>query len=429
MPDRHGTVREVVWSDICPWLILVSAARVAFSPRVLLLATAALLGVAAGTHGIGWTLGQGDHLQMEVTRTDYEVWPWELLRSATGNGTDSRSASLTAPLPTDRCEVARLPVDLAAILGRRMADPVLQLVASDRAERGALDVVYLALCLIWTVAIWAFFGGAIARTAALALAREERLAALPALRFSAAKWRDLFGAPLLPLVGALLIMVPLALLGIGIRFEPLVLVAGLLWPLVLLAGFLLAIILVGLAFGWPLLWPAISAERGDSFDAVSSCYAYIYQRPLHYVFYLVVAALVGIGGALVVHLFAAGVLGLSNWAVAWGCGADRLAAFLVAAPNLDASWPLERGAALMRFWVAGIDVVQLAFYYGFFWTAATAIYLLLRRAVDAKEMDEVVLDDEAETSGLAPLVGVETGVPEIAESALRRDSEASNESQ
>ena len=70
------------------------------------------------------------------------------------------------------------------------------------------------------------------------------------------------------------------------RLNVLTLVAGLLWPLVLLAGFLLAIILLGLLAGWPLLWPAISVERGEAFDAASNCYAYVYQRPLHYVFYL-----------------------------------------------------------------------------------------------------------------------------------------------
>ena len=40
MSDNHGTVRELVWSDLCPWLILIRAVRIAVSPRVLLLAAA-----------------------------------------------------------------------------------------------------------------------------------------------------------------------------------------------------------------------------------------------------------------------------------------------------------------------------------------------------------------------------------------------------
>ena len=45
---------------------------------------------------------------------------------------------------------------------------------------------------------------------------------------------------------------------------------------------------VGLAAGWPLMWPTISSEGTDAFDALSRSYAYVYQRPLAYLLYAVI---------------------------------------------------------------------------------------------------------------------------------------------
>ena len=52
----------------------------------------------------------------------------------------------------------------------------------------------------------------------------------------------------------------------------------------------MALLLLGLAFGWPLMWATISTEGTDSFDALSRSYAYVFQRPLRYLFYVVVRA-------------------------------------------------------------------------------------------------------------------------------------------
>ena len=79
------------------------------------------------------------------------------------------------------------------------------------------------------------------------------------------------------------------------------LLGGLLWPLALVAGLLMTLLLLGLLFGWPLMWATISAEGTDSFDALSRSYAYVFQRPLHYLFYIMVAAVIGWLGWLLVR--------------------------------------------------------------------------------------------------------------------------------
>ena len=49
-------------------------------------------------------------------------------------------------------------------------------------------------------------------------------------------------------------------------------------------------------------------------------------------------------------------------------------------------------------WLLGV-----AYLYAYFWTAATAIYYLLRHSVDGTEPDEVAVEQEEETFGLPPL--------------------------
>lgn len=51
----------------------------------------------------------------------------------------------------------------------------------------------------------------------------------------------------------------------------------------------------------------------------------------------------------------------------------------------------------------------------FFWTAFTAIYLLLRQEVDQAELDEVYLTPQDETYGLPPLETDEAGVQGVAD--------------
>ena len=66
------------------------------------------------------------------------------------------------------------------------------------------------------------------------------------------------------MLGAGLVALLLALVGLALRVDVGVLVASVFWPLVLLGGFVMAFLLLGLFFGFPLMWGAISAEGTDS---------------------------------------------------------------------------------------------------------------------------------------------------------------------
>ncbi|OHB81628.1 MAG: hypothetical protein A2W31_12270 [Planctomycetes bacterium RBG_16_64_10] len=437
MPDNPSTIREVAWQDLCPWLILLRTIRIALSFRVLALAAVALVALAAGWWVIGGLFAATNDPLVQGWIEAYGTPPWEEHvggqigavsgREAVRASNGGRIESVLRGVPLVG---AQLPVGPIFGVWRRLSDPFIGLF---HGELGIVGLAYLVLCCLWAVAIWALFAGAITRIAALALTRDESLGPKSALVRAATKWRDYVAAPLLPLGGVLLATGLLFVVGVVLRLAdaawwtagPLWLLAGLLWPIVLLIGFLLAIIVFALLAGWPLLWPAVSVERADAFDAVSNSYAYVYQRPLHYLFYLFVATLLGLVGALVVNIFAAGVIDLSNWGVSWGrAAADAL---LGGAATLERGWLDQGGQALVDFWTGCVTTVQQAFSYGFFWTAATAIYLLLRRDVDAKEMDEVADDEQDEAGGLPPLTGAESGVPQVADGQAAGESAAERE--
>jgi hypothetical protein len=61
----------------------------------------------------------------------------------------------------------------------------------------------------------------------------------------------------------------------------------------------------------------------------------------------------------------------------------------------DYAWYNHAGAAMVSFWVTLVFLMVIGFSYSYFWTAATQIYLLMRKRVDETELDEVYLEEEA----------------------------------
>jgi hypothetical protein len=168
------------------------------------------------------------------------------------------------------------------------------------------------------------------------------------------------------------------------------------------------------------MWSTIGTEGTDSFDALSRSFAYTYQRPVHYLFFALVAAVFGWFGWLLVKNFAAGVVWLTYWSAGWSGTAERVDAIM----NLpDAPGSIEgigyAGAIIIRFWAGCVKLLAVGFIYGYFWTATSAIYYLLRRSVDATEMDEVYLDaDQSEqTYGLPQVKTDAAGAPVVSDEA------------
>ena len=193
------------------------------------------------------------------------------------------------------------------------------------------------------------------------------------------------------------------------------LLMGLVWIAALVWGLILAIGLLGLLLGWPLMWATVGVERTDAFDGVSRCFAYVYQRPFHLVFYLLVATVLGLFGEAVVYYLAAAGVTLTEWTVSWGAGNER-AAELMVAPAAGAEPLIGMAAAsagVIRFWQATLMAVAASFPLGYLWCASVGIYLLLRRHIDSTEMDEISLDQDEPEQGLPKLTPDESGIPQV----------------
>lgn len=399
--DEQSGMRKLVWNDLFPWLKLVRVFRIAISFRALVLAAAALFLTMAGW----WMLDR-------VFAKSGMPSPWA--------GVSSGCPWLDAAnqLVPDAPGGLALAAPQTAMKGSwPSGNPIghawLQLSAPLARGFGSSGIpfsyfVCYVLSGLWGLAVWAFAGTAICRTAAVQLAAGERASLGSVVKFASRKWLSAFSAPIFPLLGVTLAVIPVAILGIFLRVLGGSLLVGIFWPLALAAGMLMATLLLGLVFGWPLMWSTISTEGTDSFDAISRSYAYVFQRPLHLLFYTAVAALLGSLGWWLVANFTAAVVALTYWAASWGAGAANVA---VVQSDAATGGLTSAGAHLIQFWNQCIKLLAVGFLYSYFWTASTAIYLLLRRDVDATEMDEVFLEDADDAAPLPTIKTDASGAP------------------
>lgn len=286
------------------------------------------------------------------------------------------------------------------------------------------DCLVLATGTLWTLLVWGLFGGAITRIAVMRLGCDEAVSMRTALRYASSRIGTYVLSPLFPIVIILVLAIPLALLGLLLmRFELGVLLVSIVWILVLLAGFTMTHFLLGVLFGWPLMWVVTSAEEtGDHYEAFSRSFSYASQRPFHYLFYALVAVVLGTLGWFLLQIVAELTIHMSYWSVMWGCGADRVEDLKNV--GADASVLLRTSRSLMDLSEGTVRLVAGAFAYSFFWCGAVGIYLLLRKSVDQTEFDEVFLDDEDPPFDLPALQDGPSVVPEMVE---KSESDASQE--
>jgi hypothetical protein len=407
MPDDRGLLRAISWRDLLPWLIIFRTFRLAIGIPLLFLATAGVL-----LTPLGWWCGR--LLFVRDVAVDEDVafrrivqynsrWPGAPIRRPVPD-------AAVFPYPVNKVFIS-IPGD-AATAFQRLIHPFQQLFDL---RWTVSKFAYFLFGGLWTLLVWSFFGGAITRIAAMHLGREERVTLRESMSHAAHYLGSYFTAPLFPLMGVALFSLPIALLGLLMRLDAGVLIAGVVWLLVLLAGLAMAVLLLGLLFGWPLMWGTISAEGSDALDALSRSYSYTFQRPLHYLFYALVAVALGALGWLLVYLLSDQIIALTYWAASWGAGATRVAEIIRAIELSPGGGVFGVGTGLIEMWEGLLRTIAAAFSFSFFWCAATAIYLLLRRDVDQTEFDEIYMEDEDDRHGLPPLKVDPAGVPGVPE--------------
>ena len=312
---------------------------------------------------------------------------------------------------------------------------------------------YLLLVILWTLIVWGFFGGVITRIAAVQLANKGPISLKQAVRFVATRYVSYLLAPMVPLVIIALVVLGLIVYGLLALIPVLgdVVLLGIGLPLIIAAGGVMAVFLVGLV-GYPLMYTTLSVEgdSSDTFDALSRSINYVYQAPWNYLWYSLVAVFYGAAVTFFVLFFSSLMLYTGKWAVGLTASAvwsERKPDYLfIYAPesfgwrelllrdspyavapqpevmdggrvvqvykptdparykqNREQFWAYNTwGAGIVCFWLTLMFLMMLGFSYSFFWSAATMIYLLMRKKVDEAELDEVSVEEEEPEAPLPP---------------------------
>jgi hypothetical protein len=316
-------------------------------------------------------------------------------------------------------------VNLFAAPYRSVAEPAVGLL---RLEQEWAPAAYHWTRLLWALAVWALFGAAITRLAAVSFAADRTLGLKTVSLFAGRRFLSYFTAPLLPVAGIAFLWLLLMLGGlIGAIPSAGPYLVGIFWFLALAVGFVAALILVGVLGGWPLMAPAISTEDSDAFDGFSRSFSYVFSRTRQWATLIVAAAAYGILLTAAVAALAWLVVHLTVWGIAAGMS-------LTDAGALTADSPLSKGGAVSedvpdsaasfaQFWLNAASLVVHGFAASLFWTLATVSYFLLRQSDDATSLDEVYLNPEDEPDDLLPLVGVAASEQPVIERPLEKDGQ------
>jgi hypothetical protein len=290
----------------------------------------------------------------------------------------------------------------------------------------------------WFLFVWSVLGGAIGRIAAVHVARDEKISVRQALTFSAGKILSFIFAPVIPVliilgIGVVIAGVSWVLLHIPYAGPILV---GLLFFLALLGGFVITLVTLGTLGGFNLMYPTVAVEGSDSFDAISRSFSYVFARPWRMLWYTLVSIVYGAICYLFVRFFVWMLLSATwffvnwflngqprtYWPMMWPGPSDPLLP-LPYTPSYDnLKWSEAVGAGLVAWWVYLVIGLIGAFAISFYFSANTIIYYLMRREVDATELDDVYVeeteDDVDEGAGAA--AAAPGGTTPVAESTTVR---------
>jgi hypothetical protein len=307
--------------------------------------------------------------------------------------------------------------------------------------------------------IWSVFGGAISRIAAVHVARDEKISVRHALSFSTSKAVSFIFAPIIPVLIVFGIGLVIAIASTLLFHIPYVgpVVAGIFFCLALLGGFVITLVILGTIGGFNLMYPTVAVEGSDSFDAISRSFSYVFARPWRMLWYTLVTIVYGAICYLFVRFFIWMVLAVTWFFMSWFLGHRSPGIDAILHPYHPADvWPLlwpqpgagaptnplpytpdyehlksteAISAGLMVWWNYLVIGLIGAFAISFYFSANTIIYYLMRREVDATELDDVYVeetDDDVEEPA-APAAGAaairETATVRVYEAEERPASE------
>jgi len=343
----EGTIRRIDWTELTPVVLLLRVFNVSLGLRVL---TIALLGTCL-TVLLACLSNVSFRLHLENLPNFFDA-PVKVLRSG----------------------ILEEPIVIGS---------------------GFFNELGMSLCLFGVVLIWVFCGGMICRIVALRLTVDESESTSNVLLFLRKRGIGFISSLIILSLGILFCYLPVQIAYWLAAIPGLNLVVAILFPIPLVFAFFTVILTLGLAAGWMLLFAAVSTDGSDGFDAISRMFAYIFQRPLHYLFYWFCSGILGWLGFLLV------------WFVCYFV-ADMFRGFVFTPYFADIGTN-----SIAAFWVSLVELLPTAYIFAWFWTSSVAIYLLLRRSVDATPFNEVYRVAPPKVRTLPVIKQNERGAPEV----------------
>jgi len=247
------------------------------------------------------------------------------------------------------------------------------------------------MLLLWwlpgVILTWTFCGGMICRIVAVRLTVDEAETTGNLFLFFRKRGTGFISSLVILSLGVVCCFLPVKIAGWLMAVPVLNNVVAILLPIPLIFAFFTLILFLGLAVGWMVLFAAVSVDGSDGFDAISRMFSYIFQRPLHYLLYWICCAMLGWLGFLLVDALTIAVIHLCWYAIP-----DHV---------------------VVSFWLAVIEAIPWAYMCAWFWTSSVAIYLLLRRSVDATPFNEVYRVSPPKVQTLPKIKPDDRGAPEI----------------
>ena len=368
----EGTLRRVDWLELAPATILAQAFSATFKTSFLLLGA---LGLALFATALGAT---------QVPEV-----------GARGGCPFAASVRCVGALGAHCGGATNEATDSAAILAESASEGA-EVGTGAEAETGAKPTCGAAVCAAHTVALLAavWFALAIARTTTARLATSGRSSTAASLKFATLRLKSLFVPALAPLffAAALWATGAVSKLASGGVFA---FVAA---PISAFFFFAFVVLFALTAVAFPLATVAVAAEKSDGFDALARGVSYATRRPLHLIFYAVLAAVLTTLGA-----------GLVAWA------AETARGFFVGA--------FVDGGAWVEFWNLALFALPASYCGVSAVVYTSAIYLALRRSIDGKPFDAFAADgSEQKARRLRPILQDAQGAPVFADA--KKDGES-----
>jgi len=366
----------VDWYRSTPWWRLLShSVSISWRASHLALCAAALL-VTQALVGISGILFAPEEHSATISWLAPEnrtpaMLPWSVDPSRWIDGFENRNQEVQQPTTSTRLQWFYHSPDSFLNIWRRYTSYPFHAFDGITLRKSA----YFLWNTLSIIILWSLVGGILARRSVQELGMHITSPWRSTLGLVVSRWRSIIWSVLMPLsLVALMCLLPLLLGWISrIPWIGQSVSLALMLPVALMAlgvGWVVAIPLLGFSLSTVSI---VTEKQADAFDGMSRASAYVFQRPTTLFLAVIVAEWLGhFGGSIV--------------SIVLNTGYN----LIFQAFSLGSSHPL----GFMGSWLDGcfqgiVPLLVTAFGFSFFWTASTAIYLVLRRDVDRAEFDLV----------------------------------------